>query len=93
MKELIGKCGIEKLSFPQKVVIDKVQPVCETKIPYEFNNSFTDICPKLAQKSFESYMNRMNLEMENKPLNVNGLKEAFYSLKTNKNAAYDDISH
>ena len=24
MKELIGKCGIEKLSFPQKVVIDKV---------------------------------------------------------------------
>ena len=38
-------------------------------------------------------MNKMNLEMENKPLNVNGLKEAFYSLKTNKNAAYDDISY
>ena len=44
-------------------------------------------------KRFESYMNRVNSEMENKPITVNELKEAFYSLKTNKSAGYDDISY
>lgn len=38
-------------------------------------------------------MNRMNSKMESKPLNVNELKEAFYFLKTSKNAAYDNISY
>ena len=28
-----------------------------------------------------------------KPITVNELKEAFYSLKTNKSAGYDDISY
>ena len=31
--------------------------------------------------------------MENKPITANELKEAFYPLKTNKSAGYDDISY
>ena len=31
--------------------------------------------------------------MENKPLTVNELKKAFYSLKSNKSTNYDDISY
>ena len=44
-------------------------------------------------KRLESYMSKVNSEMENKPITVNELKEAFYSLKTNKSTGYDDISY
>ena len=50
MKELIGKSGIEKPSFPQKIVIDKPEIVGETKIANEFNKFFVNIGPQLAQK-------------------------------------------
>ena len=99
MKELIGKSGIDKSSFLQKIVIDKTEIVGETKIANEFNNFFINIGLKLAQKTpqplkrFESYVNKVNCEMETKPITVNELKEAFYSLKTNKSAGYDDISY
>ena len=44
-------------------------------------------------KRFESYINRVKSEMEKKPITVIELKEAFYSLKTNKRTDYDDISY
>ena len=44
-------------------------------------------------KSFESYISRVNSEMENKPITVIELKETFYSLKTNKRTDCDDISY
>ena len=50
---------------------------------------------KISQilKRLETYTNRVNSVMENKPLTVNELKEAFHSLETNKSADYDDISY
>ena len=36
MKELIGRSGIFKSSFPQKIVIDKTEIIGETKIANEF---------------------------------------------------------
>ena len=48
MKELIGKSGIDKSSFLQKIVIDKTEIVGETKIANEFNNFFINIGLKLA---------------------------------------------
>ena len=97
MKELIDKSGTDKSSFPQKIVIDKTEIVGETRITNEFHKFFINIGPKLAQKipqplkRFESYMNRVNSQMENKPITVTELKEAS-TLKTNKSAGYDDIS-
>ena len=44
-------------------------------------------------KRFESYISRVNSEMENKPITVIELKETFYSLKTNKTTDCDDISY
>ena len=99
MKELIGKSGIDKSSFPQKIIIDKTETVGETKIANEFNKFFIKIGPKLAQKipqplkRFESYMNRVNSEIENNPITVNQLKKAFYFLRNNKSAGYGNISH
>ena len=99
MKELIGKSGIDHSSLAQKIVIDKTEIFDETKIANEFNKFFINIGPKLAQKipqplkPFQSYMNRVNSEMENKPIIVNELKEALYSLKYNKSAGYDGINY
>ena len=50
MKELIGKSKIIKSSFPQKLVIDKKEIIGETNIANEFNDFFTNIGPKLAEK-------------------------------------------
>ena len=87
MKELTGKSRIGKLSSPQKIVIDKIEIVGKTKTAYEFNKFFINLVPKLAHKitqplkRFESYTSKVNTGTENKPITVNELKEAFYSLK------------
>ena len=39
MKEPPGKSGIDKSSFPQKIVIDKTEIVVQTKIANEFNKN------------------------------------------------------
>ena len=83
---------IGKSFFPQKVFIDKTEVVGETKIAIAFNKLVTNLGPELTQKRpqplkrFESYMNRVNSETENRTITVNELKEAFCSLKTNKKA-------
>ena len=75
--------------------MDKSEIACETKIANEFNKFFINIGPKSAQKipqplkPFQSYMNRVNSEMENKTITVTEFKEAFYSLQS---AGYGDIS-
>ena len=99
MKELIGKVKIKKSSLPFKIVIDKTDILGEKNIANEFNNFFTDIGLKLAKKipessqPFESYKKKVNSEMENKPLSISELKDAFFSLKINKSAGHDDISY
>ena len=99
IKEQIGKNGIDKSSCLQTIFTDKTENVGETKIANEFNKFFINIGPKLAQKipqllkCFESYLNRVNSEMENKFTTIDELKETFYPLKTNKSADYEDISY
>ena len=57
------------------------------KTANEFNNFFTDIGLKLAKKipessqPFESFMKKVHSEMENKPLSINVLKDAFFFFK------------
>ena len=84
MKELISKVKIKESSLPFKVVIDKTEIRGEKNIANEFNNLCTDIGLKLAKKipqtsqPFESYMKKVNSEIENKPLSINELKDAFF---------------
>ena len=51
MKEVIGKSGIDKSSFLQKIIIDKMEIVGETKIANKFNKFFINISPKLVSKN------------------------------------------
>ena len=64
------------------------------KIEHEFNSCFTNIGKNLASKisnastPFEYFVNKSDFVMETKPLSMNQLKEAFYSLKSNKSPGY-----
>ena len=62
------------------------------------NDFFTNIGQKLSSKipksskTFKAYINKVNVIMESKPLLINELKDAFFSLKINKRSGIDDVS-
>ena len=88
IKEAIGK---EKYTqhLPKKIL---------ESIAESFNKYFTQIGPKLAKdigtstKSFNEYIKKHDTTQPEKVISVNELKDAFFSLKINKSAGYDDIS-
>ena len=51
-----------------------------------FTNTGTNLANKIpnASKPFDSYITKANTSMESQPLSINELKDAFFSLKTNK---------
>ena len=77
----------------------KKKEVTEIKdIAKEFNNFFMNFGPNLAKKvpnssnSFTSFLNQTHSIMKKNSLSINQLKEALFSLKTNKSPGYDDIN-
>ena len=98
MKDIIGKSKIKKTNLPRKLTINKVDVYNKPEIADAFNDFFTNIGQKLASqlpklsKTFETYMNKVNVLMDSKPLSLNELKEAFFSLKINKSSGVDDVS-
>ena len=46
-----------------------------------------------ASTPFECFANKSDFVMETKALSIIELKDAFYSLKSNKSPGYDDISY
>ena len=98
MKELIGKVTLKSSNLPQKITVSKVDLFYQTKIMHEFNFFFTNVGKNLVSKvtntsnPFEYFVNKSDFVMETKPLSMNELKDAFYSLKSNKSQGYDDIS-
>ena len=59
-------------------------------IAENFNNFFTETVPKLA-KMFDVYLKIVDILQPEYPLSINKLKEAFFSLQTNKNPGHDEI--
>ena len=98
MKEVIGKFKLIYSTFPRKTVINKNVIYEERHIANAFNNFFINIGPKLADdiptttRSFESYVQNTNQTIKEEPITINELKDAFFSLKINKSAGYDEIS-
>ena len=98
MKDIIGKSKIKSTNLPRKLTINKVDVYNKPEIADAFNDFFTNIGQKLASqipkssKTFETYMNKMNVIIDSKPLSINELKDAFFSLKINKSSGVDDVS-
>ena len=69
----------------------------EDKIANECNKYFADIGPSLANNfpdpstPFESFLKRANATLPSQSLSINELKDAFFSLKTNKSSGADEV--
>ena len=65
---------------------------------FSFNHFFTNIGQKLASqipkssKAFETYINKVNVIMNSKPLLINELRDAFFLLKINESSGGDNVS-
>ena len=98
MKNIIGNSKIKSTNLPPKLTINKVDVYNKPKIADAFSDFFTNIGQKMASqipkssKTFETYINKVNVIMESKPLSINKLKDAFFSLKINKISGIDDVS-
>ena len=70
----------------------------EPKIVDAFNDFLTNIGQKQviqipkSSKSFETYINKVNVIIGSMPLSINELKDAFSLLKVNKSWFADDVS-
>ena len=73
-----------------KLTLHKVNVYNKLEITDALNDFFTNFGQKLASqipnssKSFETYINKVNVIMDFDPLSINELKYAFFSLKTKK---------
>ena len=98
MKEVIGKSKLIHSNLPRKIVINKNVIFEKKQIANAFNNFFINIGPKLADdiptstRSFQSYVQTTNETIKEELITINELKDAFFSLKINKSAGYDEIS-
>ena len=98
MKDIIGKSETKSANIPCKLTINKVNVYNKPEIVNTFNDPFTNIGQGLASqipkssKTFETYINKVNVIMDSKPLSINELKDAFFSLKINKSPGVDDVS-
>ena len=99
MKEVIGNARKRQLLLPSKIIVNNIE-INEDKrsITNEFDNFFIDIGPELAKeiprpaRSFESYVPKSNSTMPTGPISVNELKNASFSIKTNKCPENDEIN-
>ena len=53
---------------------------------------FSMISLQISSNTFETYINKVNVIMNSKPLSINELKDAFFSLEINKSLSVDDAS-
>ena len=98
MKEIIGKSKVVRNNLPKLLRVNNVNIFDKTEIANKFNQFFVEIGPNLAEKitpskqSFETYMNPTNTKIfAEEHLSINELKDAFFTMKSNKSPGVDEI--
>ena len=96
---VIGKNSSLWQKFPNKINLGSKFITSTDSIAENFNKYFTEMGPNLPNKistplaNFVTYLNNMgNIFQSENALSINELKDAFYSLKTNKSPGHDEIS-
>ena len=98
MKEINGKLKQKAINLPKILKIGSNTLSNKNDIAKEFNNFFTNVGPKLAEKiplvqqSFEDYLSQSETSMDNDELSFEEFETAFKSLKRNKASGVDDLS-
>ena len=76
--------------LPKHMIINGINIFDEETIATSFNKYFVNVGPNLASKiqctdkKFEDFLTKSITTLQRKDLSDNELKDAFYSLKTNK---------
>ena len=87
MKEALGKTNKPGSRLPTKLVIKRNNVTSEIGIANEFNKFFKNIGPELAWKiltasrTFESFLNKIDITIPADSVSINELKEAFFPPK------------
>ena len=82
----------------KKVLLGKETVINSRLITENFNNFFTEIGPKFASeiekpaKTFNVYLKKVGVLQLEYPLIINELKDALFSLQTNKSLGQDEIN-
>ena len=98
MKMVIDKARNTQPLLQSKIIVNNTQINKDKQIANEVNNSFIDIGPELPKeisrpaRSFESYVPKSNSTKPTGLISVNELKNAFFSIKTNKCPGRDEIN-
>ena len=99
IKEIIVKAEHSiKSNFPQELKIDSKLKTGEDEIANELDKYFADIGPSLAKDVpdllmlFERFLRRVSTTLPSQTSSINELKDAFFSLKTNKSPGSDKIN-
>ena len=97
LKKQNGKRDVITKNFMQKVLLGKETFTNSKLIAKNFNNFLTEIGPKLASeiekpvKTFYVYLKKVDILQPEHPLSIKELKDAFFSLQTNKSPGHDII--
>ena len=71
----------------------KVDVYSKPKIAYDFNDFFTNwVETGQSFKTFETYINTVNIIICSNSLSQNELKDTFFQLKINNSLGIDDVS-
>ena len=94
MKGITGKSKIKSTNLP----INKAHFYVTLELADAFNDFFTNIGQKLASqipklsKTFETYINKVNVILDSIPLLINKLKDTFLSPKISKSLDVGNFS-
>ena len=99
LKKQQGKRDVVTIKVYLKEVLLGKETITNSKLIAEnFNKFFTEIGPRLAgeiekpAKTFDVYLKKVDVLQPEYPLSINELKDAFFSLQTNKSSGHDEIS-
>ena len=97
INEIISNTKNKRKDLPEKLVINFTAVLEKQEIVENLNKYFINIGPNLAseipnKQGFEKYLANCNTVTNDVPLTDEEVRNAFYSLKTNKSPGYDDIS-
>ena len=96
-ESIIGKSRVQNDSFPESLIIANEEITDKKSIAEKFNSFFMNTSTNLAAKiphsttNFESYLSSITTISRENCLTEEELKNAFFSLKTNKSPRYDNI--
>ena len=99
MQKVISQTNNSGFRLTTKLVINKIDVKSEINAANEFNKYFCEQYSRVGQgnpnyiKNFGELLNKIDITISEDPIDINELKEVFFSLKGSKSPGYDGINY